>query len=157
VAANCVRTLLLQSPKTPADQSISRFLLPRLIAFVTKTETEDPENARSLVSHALATYVTTLSGPQKGVAMSIIMPTLLSRANKEGEDVYQETSSRLLELAASDQTAFRAVVGSLSSGQKSFMESVIVAGRKAGPIKNVGTADTEGKEPTIALRMNFGG
>jgi hypothetical protein len=131
--------------------------LPRLIAFVTTTETEDPENARALVSHALATYVTTLNGSQKGVAMSIIMPTLLSRANKEGEIVYKETSSRLLELAASDQTAFRAVVGSLSDGQKSFMESVIVAGIKGGPVKNVESADGEDREPTIALRMNFGG
>ncbi|EHL03804.1 hypothetical protein M7I_0087 [Glarea lozoyensis 74030] len=68
VAANCIRSLLLQSPKTPADQSIARFLLPRLIAFVT-TETEDPENARSLVSHALSTYVTTLNGSQKGLAI----------------------------------------------------------------------------------------
>jgi hypothetical protein len=89
--------------------------------------------------------------------MSVIMPTLLSRANKEGEALYQETSTRLLELAANDQNAFRAVVGSLNEGQKSFMESVIVAGRKSGPVRNVENADSEGREPTIALRMNFGG
>ncbi|RDL35275.1 ARM repeat-containing protein [Venustampulla echinocandica] len=155
IAANCIRTLLLHSPKTPADQSIARYLLPRLITFATNTENEDPENARALVSHALTAFVSTLSGPAKGVAISLIMPTILSRANSEGETVYKETSARLLELAASDQVAFRGVVGGMTDGQKQFMESVILAGRKAGPGK-VDVESAEDKEPTIALRMNFG-
>ena len=158
VAAGCIRTLLLQLPKTPADQSISRYLLPRLIAFATNTESEDPENARALVIHALTTFVVTLSGPQKGVAMSVIVPTLLARANSESEDVYRETSARLLDLAGNDQAAFRGVVAGMTDAQKQFMESVIVAGRQAGqgPGK-VRSDDGEGREPTIALRMDFGG
>lgn len=84
------------------------------------------------------------------------MPTLLKRANSEGESVYNETSARLLELAASDQQAFRGVVSGLSEGQRAFMESVIVAGRNARQGKaQVDTGD-EDREPTIALRMNFG-
>lgn len=158
MAANCIRTLLLQSPKTSADQSIARYLLPRLISFVTYTETEDPENARALVSHALTTYVNTLSGAPKTVAISVILPTLLSRAIREGEEVFKETSTRLLELAAADQAAFRSTVGGLSDGQKQFMESVIVAGRKAGQgVRKASDDGGEGKEPTIALKMSFGG
>jgi HEAT repeat-containing protein 5 len=145
----------LQSPKTAADQSISRYLLPRLIAFTTNAESEDPENARALVIHALTAFVTTLSGQQKAVAMSVIVPTLLARANSEGEDVYRETSARLLDLASSDQAAFRGVVNGMTDAQKGFMENVIVAGRQAQGQK-AQDGDEEEREPTIALRMDFG-
>lgn len=87
--------------------------------------------------------------------MSVVVPTMLKRANSEGENVYQETSTRLLELAASDQQSFRGVVGGLSEGQRAFMERVISAGRRAGQGKS-GVDGEEGREPTIALRMDFG-
>ena len=89
--------------------------------------------------------------------MAVVVPTLLERANKEGESTWRETSARLLELAAADQGAFRGVVGSMSGKQKAFMESVILKGRSA-VIDNAmksGNDDGEG-EPTIALRMDFG-
>ncbi|KAK0101044.1 hypothetical protein ONS96_006274 [Cadophora gregata f. sp. sojae] len=156
VAAGCIRTLLLQNPKTPADQSISRYLLPRLISFTTNTNNEDPENARALVTHALTIYTTTLPSTQKAVAMSVVVPTLLARANSEGENVYKETSARLLDLAGSDQTAFRGVVGGMSTEQKGFMESVILKGRQSQESGKVVDEDG-GREPTIALRMDFGG
>jgi HEAT repeat-containing protein 5 len=129
-----------------------------LIAFVTNTETEDPENARALVVHALTVFATTLSGTQKGVAMSVIVPTLLARANSAGEEVYRETSARLLDLAGSDQPIFRSVVAGMTDAQRQFMESVIVAGRQAGQAQGKAKeGDGEDKEPTIALRMDFGG
>ncbi|CZR59044.1 related to rat omega-conotoxin-sensitive calcium channel alpha-1 subunit rbB-I [Phialocephala subalpina] len=155
VAAGCIRTLLLQSPKTLADQSIARYLLPRLVKFATHTKNEDPENARALVMHALTTFVATLPGPQKTTAMSLLVPCLLARANSEGEAVYKETSARLLDLAGNDQTAFRGVVGGMTDKQKAFMESVILAGRQAQGVK-VQDDEGQGQEPTIALRMDFG-
>jgi hypothetical protein len=90
--------------------------------------------------------------------MSVVIPTLLERANKEGERVYKETSARLLELAGADQTAFRSVVGGMTEEQKGFMESVIVAGRQAlAKQASRGVSDDRGdSEPTIALRMDFG-
>lgn len=88
--------------------------------------------------------------------MSVIVPTLLARANSEGEDVYKETSARLLDLAGSDQAAFRGVVGGMSAEQKSFMESVILKGRQSQGAGKVVDEDG-GREPTIALRMDFGG
>ncbi len=90
--------------------------------------------------------------------MSLVLPTLLSRASGEENPggVYPETSARLLELAGADQVAFRGVVAGMTEGQKAFMEAVIKAGRVRGAGQQR-SADGEDKEPTIALRMNFGG
>jgi hypothetical protein len=90
--------------------------------------------------------------------MSIIVPTLLARASSEGEIIYRETSARLLDLAGNDQGAFRGVVAGMTDAQKHFMESIIVAGRQAGQGQGkVQSGDGEGREPSIALRMDFGG
>ncbi|PBP24851.1 HEAT repeat protein [Diplocarpon rosae] len=152
VAAGCIRTLLLSPTKTPASNSLSRYLLPRLISFVTSTTTEDPESARTLIAHALVSYAASQPSPQRNIAMSVILPTLLARANSEGDIVYKETSARLLDLAGSDQGAFRDVVGGLSGEQRAFMESVIRKGRQKIEEKSEGIG-----EPSIALRMDFGG
>ncbi|KAH8894902.1 ARM repeat-containing protein [Thozetella sp. PMI_491] len=155
VAANCIRSLLLQPLPTAADQSIARVLLPRLLAFVNDTEPEDPENARTLVAHSLTQYVSVTPTNRKALAMALVVPTLLSRAVSEGSSVYRETSARLLELAGIDQASFRGVVAGMSEGQKAFMEEVIRSGRQA----NVQTRDAgDGSgQPSIALKMNFGG
>lgn len=130
--------------------------MPRLIAFVTNTENEDPENARALVSQSLTTFVAGLSGEQKAVGMAAVIPTLLERANKEGEESYAETSTRLLELASIDQMSFRGVVGGMTDMQKGFMENVITKGsQRAATQRN--RNDDQDREPTIALRMDFGG
>ena len=156
MAAGCIRTILLGSPKTPADQSMARFLLPRLIAFVTNTENEDPENARALISQALTIFASSLKGEQKGVGMAAIIPTLLERANKEGGKSYAETSTWLLELASADQVSFRGIVGGMTEEQKGFMESVITKGRQTTGTKGRDRDDDQGREPAIALRMDFG-
>jgi hypothetical protein len=144
---------LLQNPRTPADQSIARHLLPRLLSFLTDTKPEDPENARTLTAHALTSFTAILTPQQLPVAMSLILPALLSRARQEGKEVYAETSARLLELAARDQTVFRVVVAGMNESQKAFVEEVVMSGRSGA--KGV---ETDGeKEPTIALKMDFGG
>ncbi|KAK4192019.1 armadillo-type protein [Podospora australis] len=155
MAANCIRSVLLSSNKTIADQTIARHLLPRLIAFVTNTDPEDPESARALVAHALCQYVAALSKDHTPVAMALILPTLLSRAaSEDSADVNRETSARLLELASADQNAFRAVVSGMSESQRGFMEEVIKSGRQAG---NKEKKNEDEGRPTIALKMNFGG
>ncbi|KAF3770369.1 ARM repeat-containing protein [Cryphonectria parasitica EP155] len=161
IATNCVRSLLLQSKPTVADETIARFLLPRLITFVTNTEPEDPEQARSLVAHTLTQYVAAMSKDHQAIAMSLVMPTLLSRAASEGSSggtegmtIYRETSARLLELASADQASFRGVVAGLSEGQKEFMEEVIKSGRQSEHVNK--DADADSGQPTIALKMNFG-
>ncbi|WAO88329.1 Hypothetical protein NCS54_00567000 [Fusarium falciforme] len=156
IAANCIRSLLLQPAPTSADLSIARYLFPRLIAFVTDTDPEDPENARVLIAHTLCQYVGTVDKARRLAAMTVVIPTLMARATAEGDEVYRETSARLLELAAVDQETFRAVVGGMSDGQKAFLEEVIRFGRQ-----NTGQADKAASgssgQPTIALKMDFGG
>ncbi|SPJ73012.1 related to rat omega-conotoxin-sensitive calcium channel alpha-1 subunit rbB-I [Fusarium torulosum] len=156
IAANCIRSLLLQPSSTSADLSIARYLFPRLTAFVTDTDPEDPENARALVAHTLCQYAVTIDKGRRLAAITVVIPTLMARATAEGEEVYHETSARLLELAATDQNTFRAVVGGMSDGQKSFLEEVIRFGRQ-----NTGQASKavagESGQPSIALKMDFGG
>lgn len=130
--------------------------MPRLISFVTDNSSEDPENARALIIHALTTFVSTVARLQKGAAMAMLVPALLKRANTEGEGLYRETSARLLELAGYDPVAFKSVIGGMTEGQKAFLESVILAGRQGGNVQAL-NGDDKGREPTIALRMDFGG
>ncbi|KAI1167480.1 armadillo-type protein [Nemania serpens] len=154
IAANCIRSLLLQNSPTLADQSIARYLLPRLVAFVSNTDPEDPENARKLVAHTLTQYVSVIGKDHAQIALSIVVPTLLGRAAGEGPEVYRETSMRLLELASVDQAAFRGVVGAMGEGQKAFMEEVLRSGREDNDAdRDSGNAG----QPTITLKMNFGG
>ncbi|KAG6102753.1 hypothetical protein E4U30_002290 [Claviceps sp. LM220 group G6] len=156
IAANCARSLLLQSSPTPADQSIARYLFPRLIAFVTNVEPEDPERSRFLITHTLCAYVGAIPKSRVPAAMALVIPTLMTRAAGEGEELYRETSTRLLDLVATDQDAFRGIVGAMNSGQRAFLEEVIRSGQQAGDAGDTSSADDAGK-PSITLKMNFGG
>lgn len=156
IAANCVRSLLLQAKPTAADASIARYLLPRLVSFVTTVEPEDPERARSLLAHTLCLYVGTLQAERRRAAMSLVVPALMARATGEGEDVYEETSARLLELAALDQAAFKAIVGAMSASQRALLDEVIRWGRQPAAGSDAATAAGSG-QPSIALKMDFGG
>jgi len=86
--------------------------------------------------------------------MAVVIPTLLKRAQGEGEKVWKETSARLLELAASDAMVFRAVVAGMGNEQRAFMEGVLRKGRGVDGKKVV--VEEDSREPTIALRMDFG-
>lgn len=131
-------------------------MFPRLVGFVTNAEPEDPEQARSLIAHALCQYVASVDPGRATAAMSVVIPTLLTRANAEGEELYGEVSARLLELAAVHQASFRAIVGGLSGPQRSFLEEVIRSGRDtSGGSERAGTDGTG--QPSITLKMNFGG
>lgn len=143
----------MQNSPTLADQSIARYLLPRLVAFVSNTDPEDPENARRLVAHTLTQYVSIISKDHAQIAMSIVAPTLLSRAASEGPEVYKETGMRLLELASVDQSAFRGVVAAMDEGQKAFMEEVLRSGRQEN---DTDRDSSNAGQPTITLKMNFG-
>lgn len=117
------------------------------------TEPEDPENARRLVAHTLTQYVAVVGKDHAQIVMSVVVPTLLSRASSEGAEVYRETSTRLLELASVNQTAFRGMVASMNEGQRAFMEEVIRSGRQTSDADQ--DTDSAG-QPTITLKMNFG-
>jgi hypothetical protein len=155
VAAGCIRSLLLHNPKSSADESIARYLLPRLIAYVSNTSAPDPEKARSIIATALTAFASQLPAERKQAGYALVIPTLLHRAeNEEYDGVLPETNARLLEMAAADADAFRSVVGGMSSGQRSVLEEVLKSGQQRGPVVR---QDSEGSgEPTISLKMNFG-
>ena len=82
------------------------------------------------------------------------MPTLMARATAEGEEVYEETRSRLLELAAVNQAVFRTIVTGMSVGQRDFLEQIIKANQKAAAATD---DDSNGAgQPSITLKMDFG-
>ena len=158
VVASCLRSLIMVSPKNETDESMARYLFPRLVRFTADTTLPDPENARSLTAHALTSFVTTTSGDASSAAMCMIIPMLLSRASAEGKAVYLETSKRLLELAGGNLTpVFRGVVAKMSAGQRTFMESVIREGGGAGRSTAGGRESVGETEPSIALKLDFVG
>ena len=64
VASNCIRSLLVHAPKNPSDIHITLYLIPRLLAFITDSTTEDPVEVRSLITQALVSLMTALSAAQ---------------------------------------------------------------------------------------------
>lgn len=88
--------------------------------------------------------------------MSLVIPMLMARATAEGEDIYPETSTRLLEVAAINQDSFRGIVGAMSAAQRGLLEEVVRSGRQVANNKNQSDSDSSG-QPTIQLKMNFGG
>ena len=153
VVANCLRSLILVSPKNKTDESIARYLFPQLLRFTADANLPDPESVRSLTAHALTSFVTTTSGDASSAAMCVIVPMLLIRASAEGKAVYLETSKRLLELAGGNLTpVFRGVVAKMSAGQRTFMERVIREGGGAGR-SMAGNRENVGEpERSIALK-----
>ena len=158
VVASCLRSLIMVSPKSKTDESITRYLFPHLLRFTADTKLPDPENARSLTAHALTSFVTTTSGDASSAAMCIVVPMLLTRASAEGKAIYLETSKRLLELAGGHLTpVFRDVVAKMSAEQRTFMETVIREGGGAGRSTGGTRENIEEAEPSIALKLDFGG
>ncbi|TQV94566.1 HEAT repeat protein [Cordyceps javanica] len=156
IATNCIRSLLLQSSPSSSDVTIARYLVPRLIAFVTNVEPEDPEQARSLIAHSLCLYAGVVNTERTPAAMSLVIPMLMARATAEGEERYPETSARLLEVAAINQDVFRSIVGAMSTAQRGLLEEVVRSARQASSNASQNNTDASG-QPAIQLKMNFGG
>lgn len=82
---------------------------------------------------------------------------LLTRAAADGEALFVETATRLLELASAEQHAFRGVVAKMDAEQRGFMERVIREGSNGGRRDALRDEREEKEEPSIALKLNFGG
>ncbi|EAW08709.1 AP-1 complex accessory protein LAA1 [Aspergillus clavatus NRRL 1] len=168
VAAGCIRSILLTpNTRSPADEVIARYLLPRLIAFLVGCPMEngetsnDPENTRSIIARTLVSCVTstTIAGGELPTALSLIMSVLLARATREGHSVYRETAGHLLELARVDQTTFRGLVASMQPAQKGLLEEILrssdagLGGERAE--RNTAQEEMQQSMPSIALRFDF--
>lgn len=150
IATQCVRSLIMSSPKTASDQEVIRYFLPKLIVFVSTPSDDENAATKGAVCAILIGFVRVLFGEQIQVAMLLFVPMLLERA-RVVKSVGRETAARLLELAQADQSAFKNIVANLKPAQRSFMEEVLRS--------NVGGQEktrTESSQPSIALKMNFG-
>jgi hypothetical protein len=165
VAASCLRSILVKpGPRSPTDEVISCYLIPRLIAFFVGCPLDngdipsDPENSRSVVARTLVSTVSngSFSATELPAAISLVMSALLARAKREGQSVHQESAGHLLELAKADQLTFRTLVASMNSEQKSLLEEVLrSAGVGAVASKTVEADHAPQAAPSIALRMDF--
>lgn len=169
VAAGCIRSLLLNpAPRSPTDDTVARFLLPRLVGFFVGTPSgsqneapTDPENTKTSIAHTLVSFICSTAIPPNALpsAISIIVPALLERARKEGEVIFRETAARLLELAKANQVAFRTFITIIPPEQRVLTEEILrTAGTGAGPGQGHKGYQLEGGEkriPSIVLRMDL--
>ncbi|KAF1990104.1 ARM repeat-containing protein [Aulographum hederae CBS 113979] len=154
VAASCCRSLLLMPVRSKADEALKTYIMPSMLSFVAvPSEVEGTAESRALVAHALTSFVPMLSPQKSQSAVRLIIPTLLARAKHEGDATVKETATRLLELAAADQTAFRGVVAGMDAEMRSYMEETL---RQGGVGRKQESVKEETEEPTIALKMDFG-
>lgn len=160
IAAGCMRSLLLTSPKTPCDEVIGRILWTRLVPFVSDPSADDPEGVKTILAQALVAAVASVKGAGRFAAMSIMIPVVLARAHQlptgsNIETVRKESAARLLELVAADQLAFKVTVSLLNEEQRSELESLLRAAG-VGRREEASTAETIEAKPAIELRMDFG-
>ncbi|CAG7918104.1 unnamed protein product [Penicillium olsonii] len=165
VAASCLRSILVKpGPRYPTDEVISRYLTPRLIAFLVGCPLDngdipsDPENSRTVVARTLVSTIAngTFSASELPTAISLVMSALLARTKREGQPVHQESAGHLLELAKADQLTFRSLVATMNAEQKSLLEEVLrSAGVGAAAAKTEAADNAPQAAPSIALRMDF--
>ncbi|EME47591.1 hypothetical protein DOTSEDRAFT_41967 [Dothistroma septosporum NZE10] len=149
VAAGCYRTLLLQdvAPRLTFAHAVN-FLL-------TAPDLEGMAETKPVMAQTLTTYTSTkVRTEQKPAAIVLALKTLLSCAARDGQSVYPSIAARLLELAAADNLTFRTLVGSLAGDEKQLMEKVLKSQTSNRGSRPDFSSD---REPTIALKMNFGG
>ena len=155
VAANCAGSLLMAQTKSETGQAITLRLFPRLLHFLVEDTQPDPENAKTLVLQALLSFASSQEGTDVATTFCLVVPIILHRASIEGKDSYEEMATRLLSLAGADQGAFKAIVGKLGSEQRALLEDVLKQGRVGRYNTDRGRKD--GGEPSIALKLTFGG
>jgi HEAT repeat-containing protein 5 len=149
VAAGCLRTLLLAgiSPAVLVQRAISFLLDP--------ADLEGVIESRALMAQTLTMYAAKVPRERQAGMVAMLMNVFLERAELEGEKTHQETAARLLELAAVDHGCFRAVVTAMDPEKKGLLEKILKARQGAQQGRN---SEAEGeREPTIALKMDFGG
>ncbi|KAK0936486.1 hypothetical protein LTR29_011964 [Friedmanniomyces endolithicus] len=148
VAAGCIRTLLLAGVASAPLVAASTSFLAESV------DLEGLEEGRTLTAQTLTTLASRVPTAQRPAAVALFTNALLERASKGGPATFQETGARMLDLAAADNPSFRAVVSAISGERKALLERILKA--RAGVQRGRSDMDSD-REPTIALKMNFGG
>ena len=148
IAAGCLNTLLTANIASDLlfSQGLAFLILP--------SNLEGIEDSKSVVGKTLTRWACQAESSQRLAAISVLSQVFLARAIQIGPKSYPAMAARLLEMAGADGTVFRAIISGLQGEKKIKMEQILKSG--AG-IKSDGR-DAEGDgEPTIALKMDFGG
>jgi hypothetical protein len=146
VAAGCYRTLVAHTvaPRVTFTHAVG-FLLDA------PDHLDGMHETKPIMAQALTLSVSKLPADRKPAAVVVTVHALLQRAGRDGPAAHEWIAARLLELAAADQTAFRAVVAALSGPEKVLMEQILMSRTASkGPRQ-----DAVANEPTIALKMDF--
>ena len=154
VATNCLRSLLLISPKGQTDEAIFRHLLPRLLHFLVDISTDDPENARVVIARMLASSVKSVARASRPALCALVIPALLKRAALDGQEVHKQTAALLLDIAGADQKGFRDIFGRLEGAERDLMETILTSARSRERGISLSGEEVDAK-PSIALRMDF--
>ncbi|RMZ72794.1 HEAT repeat [Pyrenophora seminiperda CCB06] len=155
VAAGCIRSLLLLPKKSALENSLAKLMLPPTLSFlVNPSDKEGIDDSRSTLAQTLVAFISTLSeAPQRRIAVNIVMPALVARAQNFPQ-AEQESAARLLEIAGKDADAFRDVVTRMDAEQRAGLEKVLKSGQ-GGRRQEVSGGEEDG-QPKIALKMDFG-
>jgi len=147
VAAGCVRTLLMAGV-APAP------LMTEAVKFLSDPAVlEGLNESRTLMAQTLTMYAARVPQKQQPAIVALVMSALLERASREGRKTHHDTATRLLDLVAVDGASFRAAVTTMQGERRSFLEQVLKS--RAGPQRVTSDFGSD-REPTIALKMNFG-
>ncbi|KAK4505401.1 hypothetical protein PRZ48_003364 [Zasmidium cellare] len=149
VAAGCYRTLLVQGVS-------ARVAFQHAIEFMSQApDLEGMDETKPVIGQTLTTYVSAkLPADRKPPAVVLAMNVFLTCAAKDGKASYPGIAARLLELAATDNGTFRSFVGSMAGEKKQLMEAILKSQASSRGTRQ--DFSTE-REPTIALKMDFGG
>lgn len=149
VAAGCYRTLLIQDVCT-------RLALQHTVDFMLQApDLEGMDDTKPVMGQTLTTYISAkLPAERKPPAVVLAMNVFLSCAAKDGKASYSGIAARLLELAATDNGTFRSFVGSMAGEKKQLMEAILKSQASHRGARQDFSAE---REPTIALKMDFGG
>ncbi|EMC96551.1 hypothetical protein BAUCODRAFT_480348 [Baudoinia panamericana UAMH 10762] len=147
VAASCMRTLLMAGV-APAP------LITCALAFLRHpTDLEGLEESKSLTAQTLIMYTSRVRPEQRPVFIALLMETLLERAQRDGPKVFDDTAVRLLDLAVMDNASFRVIVSHMRSERRGLLEQIL---KSRNGVQQTQDAALNGREPSIALKMNFG-
>jgi hypothetical protein len=148
VAAGCYRTLIMQgiSPRVTFGHAL-KFLHDA-------PDLEGMDETKAVIAQTLTAYTMRLTPEQKPAAVTLVANTLLNLASKDGPSSHQGIAARLLELAATDSATFRGIVASMAGHRKQLTEQILKS--QAGN-RGARPDSSNDREPTIALKMNFGG
>lgn len=148
IVVGCIRTLLI------ADIATTTLLTTGMTFILNPSQDDSMIEGKSLMSQSVGAYISKLRPDQRPAGIALAIRALLGRASNEGISVYPETATRVLELANLDNVAFRSIVASVDGKQKLLLQQVLKSGagarRRSSGFAKVG-------EPTIALKLDFGG